>query len=760
VAGAEVLYRDLGPDVTPEQRNALAHPVEIEALLAGGSPIERRTDDTGRARVPAPNGPVVAIARSGDRFGCAGVHDTGVDRVRIRIGPDWSLPIQVVDSAGRPVVGVPVALRQRGAWRIDEPVVVRTEAPDGIGRVPHAGARIAASAANGIWLAAVQAVLREPLEREIDPSVTPSEPVVLVLPETGSVDVQVLEADGQPYSDLAQVHLAAAGPGPAGEPAAAISRGGRARYDFVELGLDLRASANRLRSGPGRAEATGPGPRAAGESIALTLRLGGSGTVLQARVVTPDGAPVATRDLHAALRDPTDSMAFLVRTDADGRIRFDLATHVANRGALTLTVRDPLDGRAALGATVPAGTPPGIHDLGELVLGSAPLLSAGAVVDAQGAPVPRAAIRLQVRELRERNGEQILRWQTLYDFVARSGPDGRFELRGELDAAQPILVSARRNGYVADGVECRVGQSDVCLVLARGGRIAGKLLVDPGATADALWIELIEPSLSQDVGASELGARVRCAPEPSGYFELVDLAAGSYTLRVNPSAAGRGPLVELHGLVVAAGEPCADPRLAEIDLRGGLGGITLRIVDREGRRVPNGYVRVQTSGGGASRVEVFRAGEVRLLRAAPVVDLVVQAKGFRAVKLEGVAGDREVVLDRGIRVRLVFADRSVFPGRPVRLRPLLLPADGRTDVLAHECPDLDERGEAVIEAPAPGKYEVDWLVEVDRPLFTMHVNFAPKTKQVIEIADAPGEQVIELTLDAEALAETLERLKD
>jgi protocatechuate 3,4-dioxygenase beta subunit len=164
------------------------------------------------------------------------------------------------------------------------------------------------------------------------------------------------------------------------------------------------------------------------------------GTPLTGSVVDDAGRPVegARVELRAAPRTRRE-----VRTDASGTFRFESAP----RGALSLTAR--AEGLVPARVTIEAdGAAP------RLTLGRG-LVSTGAIVDADGAPVAGRWLDFVI------DGENHLRRE------ARTDEEGRFRVDGLADREYRVIALVRRDGDVArvPAGAIRGGAVDVALRL-------------------------------------------------------------------------------------------------------------------------------------------------------------------------------------------------------------------------------------------------------------------------------------------------------
>ena len=207
VPDAEVFYLEEGAqrEFTPEQREeyvSLRSDFELLAHRFGGT---ARTDEQGRASFLA--GRRVRVgARHGELYRDATVGlppREDPDKVStLALERDERFVVQVLDSRGRPAVGVPIGLLPRSDESLVPIVLGTSRAPDGLVVVPHqqVGRR---NYLQNVWkLAASDGYIVTARIPGLttggtvyDPVAPPSGPLVVQLPPTGRVVVRATDRD-------------------------------------------------------------------------------------------------------------------------------------------------------------------------------------------------------------------------------------------------------------------------------------------------------------------------------------------------------------------------------------------------------------------------------------------------------------------------------------------------------------------------------------------------------------------------------------
>jgi hypothetical protein len=456
IAQAEVLYFE-GASSREAERLVMQRGLDHDALRRVAK--RGRTDDSGRARVRCHSGQLFLIASSPSHWGAA-VFDIKPDIAEpfvVELEPMSYVLAQVVDTAGRPRPGVRVVLSRKVSGLFDFGASGSTAGPDAIARLGPVDTR---TEERELWLARIDGALPSSASVEFDVRAIPAEPLRLVLPEHGALDVRLVQKDGATYAGPARVTLTwMADEEESAHPLEEEVRlgSGRASFELVGLDFGVRAVA-RVPGVSGEFEVTGWGPRKAGERAELTIQfVGHEYAVVVGKALDTAGAPIANADLEIqgfVGRGSGIGVDAEVQLDAAGGFAFAARLHESALAVLCLRCD-----RMALGAVVRPEIALGRTDLGRVVLTPARLVASGTVVDADGAPVAEADVRFEA-------GESLL--DTAYGSCAevKSGPQGQFQLRGWSDGGMVRLRGFQRGRRIEGKVEVALGSQNVRLVLS------------------------------------------------------------------------------------------------------------------------------------------------------------------------------------------------------------------------------------------------------------------------------------------------------
>lgn len=505
-------------------------------------------------------------------------------------GPTATLPhdpstvwIEVRDQREQRLAGVPVGLRiadetgGRMWWRGVTEAEGRVLAPNPT-RTPSARQERA--------FAVLALPLLDSAAIAIERDHPPTAPLVLHLPATGAVDIEVL--DPQPPSEPFSIRLRALRWPPESEQALdteALVERGHARFPWVGLGLRLEAEARR----PGQNQPTrlvfyGPTAPAQQQRIQLSLAPGGA-TIVKARIEDERGRACVQQRIDYTIDSSSAGSSShsdgTVATSADAILLLVLDDHLHPDVQRTLSLRctEP-DGipRSAI-ATLPRPLPPGEHDLGTLRLQQAQLVCMGKISDPQGQPIAGAEVAAGIPG---RTGEDET-WTPVRNLRAVSAANGVFAIHGATEAAQ-LQLRVRADGFLpTDSLAFAPGTAGLALTLVRGATVTGSVLAKPPLTATDVQLELhtdqVQRSARLDLG------------QDRWTFRFDALPAGDASLRIRTLGDTRGEL-RIDGIALRAGETTVDPRLQDIDLSAGLRPCALTVADELGQPLRDAMVFV------------------------------------------------------------------------------------------------------------------------------------------------------------------------
>ncbi len=455
--------------------------------------VEARTGADGCVFIATPPVHALVEARSRNDWATEYVFKIPEENcVTLKLGPDRVLEVRVVDAAGSPAGGVPVALRRPTEVRPFDFKWTDTQAQTGVAAFLHFQRRLA----QGIgWQVLLAFPVRDQRSIPVDGDTPIEPPLTLVLPDTGRMRVRVRALDGGiPDLQGVELHLDASEQdgaarlwpdGPWAQPK--LDAAGEALVPWIGLGLQLKAAL--LEQGQELVARSIAGPVRAGEELLCEIVLPrATPTFVTGRFVLRDGRPwpEGRVNVFTTLFPISSRMPRMRPVDVDkgGRFRMPVLEARPANGTRTLNVHgeQPYDhGQMVVDIPLDQDVPPAGLDLGDVLFDYGELLVSGRIVDSARRPLKDAfSLVLTRRELS--NGESWHRVSTAgRSATAEDGEFAVYLAPGEPPPSGELRLVTRAQGYIADELrEIRRGERNVEVVLARAGALAGSLLLDPG----------------------------------------------------------------------------------------------------------------------------------------------------------------------------------------------------------------------------------------------------------------------------------------
>jgi hypothetical protein len=645
-----------------------------------------RTDAAGGCRVECGRRGTTIVARDGDAFGRGHLRPDADGVLEIVLRPDHTLTVEVRTHDGRAAAGVTVVVESVDppehanvhTWHLnatdEHGAVVVRHAQTFAGDAASLPVRVVANCPGGA---------SEPVRVDM---CEPPSLVRLTLPATGVVRVRLSDATGKrldPDGMMGTPHFAVLDEPP--DDPERRRAGGVTRlhevpvvdgaFEFRNVVFDKWVVVGRF---PFFVPVSGKGPTAADPVVTFDLREQPGDAVVVGVLVGDDGQPLADQELRVDYSMARGRGGRRVQTDASGRFRCCLASlavgddvrlsfHVAASGSIPKRSVELPSGPVASG----------INDVGTVQVLAAGVLVAGRLVCEDGVEIDRAPIRIE----REQDG----RWRHSHGLQPEWSDGGTFCVRGDAPADASLRLIVERGAYLPVApIPFAVGAKDVEVPLRVAGSAAATFLVDDGCPLDRLRFHLDRVGEERDGDMQRRRSRdfegqLHHRPEDGRVGkQWHGLEPGTWSLTV--AIVGReDAVVRLDGLRIGAG-PCSDPRLQQIDLRGRVRTLTLRVHDERGAPIADrdAFVVVCNEGGDWRGFHLGR-GEVELAATA-AVDLIVSSPGHELLQLRGVSASRTVALR---------------PAREARIRielPASLPEGCRVGVELQPQLELPKRG--------------------------------------------------------------------
>ncbi|MCK6447232.1 MAG: hypothetical protein L6Q99_12655 [Planctomycetes bacterium] len=602
-------------------------------------------DSAGRVRVVSPSRALTIWATANGLAGEVRVGAGATDAL-VELVLDRGVTIEVLDSRGAPAANVEIALLEfeLGSW-----TDVETLTTDERGRVefqelgyhsPDEQGRLRAASA-------LAACIPEFLEFDVDEP--PTSPLRLQLEATGSVELQVTDARGEPLAVPTKLSLELDERMPDPLPFGLASRAtlvawsddGRARFEGVGLGLELAARART--DGLEFTDRLVPGPTTAGELVTIQIPIVRAEPRVRGRLMTADGAPLSARVRLSVLqiegREWTlaDSLAI----DASGEFQIYLPWYSAQAPQLRelrVDTREPgatpLRGRASWPArhTVQDIAPRDEYDVGDVVCEADPFLCSGRVAFPDGSPAPLAevaAVWLDAAGQIAGRAYGLANEAAQFALGAPSEFD-RFE----------VAASAANDSHWTRRQPVARGATDVVITLPNprdSSALLGELIWPEGLTTDD-----IDFALDPADGSSRVWAN--WDENASGPFEITTVPLALATLVV---LFQDEEIARLEGIELLAGETT---EIASIDLRERVHSFRFELVDEDGRPLGAGNVCEIRGEEYVHHVDANALGIAVLPSLSTNIDVVASAPGCSSRIFKGVTSGGKLALPLGRRI--------------------------------------------------------------------------------------------------------------
>jgi hypothetical protein len=740
-----------------DQQRMLAARAEAKSLLdmIEQLAVRYQAGADGSVRLPLPAGSVWLAARKDRWFGSFDNQMVSTEDVLILCTQMSAVSARVTDAAGRPQADVPVQLRvtENG---LDQAVLTVSTDDQGIGLIQPLDMLTRNDTTDVCFELALGGTLAETVRQEFDPRHPPAEPIELILPPHGILEVRVLTADGKPWPEPALIQALARDAEEVdgrmeNEGLSGLLREGSLRLRPAGLGQPLRVRAIRP-DGTTIGELVCEGPAHDGAVLLVNIQEQSGAAHVVGRAMRVDGQPLAKARLSYEIRVTnfgfSSSDAGQIVTADDGSFQLAIEKPNLDEGAKRIFVLStaPVNGVQLIAETdLSWSLPPGATDIGNLLLAQPALLVSGWVVDESGSPLPGVPVqaRPQVYFDKER-----FSWDWNSNFHARTDEEGAFALYGKTDSAK-IRVTGEKGEHWCAGSDVAPGSTGVRVVMSRAGRVAGLILLDPGTKAEGFVIQL-ESEMEGDREVTHWAALVLA----DGSFNFTTVPPGVYRVEISPLGAGE-PLASFDGLLVRAGEDCPDPRLNPIDLRGLLRVIRVRAVDEAGKPLRHFQV-IENQADGNFMHYWANEDEVLLPMRAEPSDMQVMHDGYLTVRLEDVKADGEVRLLPGPRIRIVFSGvESLPPGH--RLQVSLTAAEGALNSAHGTAMDVDAAGAAEFNAALTGLVGISLVMygTIDN---VTHGAWVEIENAEINVRAAAGTQSFTVNINPAKLQEAMDRI--
>jgi hypothetical protein len=637
-------------------------------------------------------------------------------------------------------------------------------------------------------LVALAVCLQPAVETPVDPLNPPMQPIVLRMPPTGEVELVYEEQDGTPIplqgnaalvpstvaSDRAdRLPLASFGTREAGAQVFEHPGSGFVVFPRVSLGAEWFVWAQRnVLSEPVRARVRGP--QKEGERVRIVVRPP-QVLALRGRLIDDAHQPragvefcVQTRELPPSggwgfVNAPDDmvqegglGLSLLpmnlprMKSDEHGSFRIDCDVSKRRGGNLFLVFVESEGGLNERGCRVLLEkTPPArVVELGDLRFSPAPVIASGTIKDEEGHPLAQVSVGVS----------PVVSGG--YRYATQSLADGSFRVLGVcLD--KEVRLNFSRDGYTDATSGGPPGDMDGLEVVMEGaGRIRGRVRMPDGLDPKQYGVrwKRIRPEASSSgcSGSGSIGEE--------GRIELRDLPPGDYDVEITSRIGFETTsLITRNGVAVEAGKTVD---FGEIEVPSSNRKITLRLLDANGSEPKTGWYGIRLPAHakpdeGLEKMDPYHGkdlwktlfrerleqGTFSITTSGIIEQFEAAVPGCRFVHLEMIAADRTIELKRGLPVKLKLKKRVGAPLAGCTFHVGLVskgegPREPYFESLYRSDPFAAD-GAAVLLAPDPGTYWIQWIVERAGQGGSVARTQMDDRQQLV-ILDRDAEQVFEL----------------
>lgn len=716
VAGAHVIFM-LPEAATSEELMAWQTGALSLDEFMGAYGRHFRSNEAGIVKIPNTTSFGLLAASKGELYGLTQYNEApqGVQELLLRYDP--AARIRVLDAAGNALGGVPVFLRSVNfdGWRQDH-IGVQSAPQTGLASLEHMLTLMEEIEMWGPPYAAAKILSPSPIEVRIPTDPFPKEPLELVLPAFGSLQLRLFQPDGQPFegSFLAAASIrvpegaSEAGNSPLhDEMVQAIGKHGHASFGQVALGLQLDVYIMPRSDYAERFEIVA-GPTLQGETIEHAIYFEAQVPMLSGQLLDAELLPIALESCevsfsHAGRR--FDSANF--RTDFEGRFRFVFPLREEQPLPIDFEFIQQLGGlqRSASQRWLEAPRP-GPNELGRIQLEAPPRLAAGRVLSEDGTPIAGAEVILTG----SRSHLSIGIGSGKQSYSTQTDGRGAFTILGTPPAGE-LTLRASHGWHSSSGrIPIRAESEGHEIILERAGVLRGQLLLAEGVDPRSLEVQVKAPAQTWDTAPSEY-------LDQKGRFGFHSLAPGTYEI-VAQLLEGQACKSEVL-LVDIVASPEQQIEKITIDMRSDLRSLRIQLVDSEMNPVEGMLTSMRAGQDPANSSQsnpgshYAHLGTALIPTCQPSLDLEVMADGYRTQRLSGIAEDRVVQLLPGLEVELQTQALPEFPAEvSVLVRFGLLgtsPEERRDQDLRFE---VEKDGTTRLKLPEPGHYQV--FLEVKR----------------------------------------------
>ncbi|MFT6363425.1 MAG: RNA polymerase sigma factor (sigma-70 family) [Planctomycetota bacterium] len=586
------------------------------------------------------------------------VHSGG--EVRVVLFPDADIRVLIVDQEGQPLEGVPVS--RGGKYK---PKVYAQTGPEGIAVLRHILDPFKFNRQGRDFTVGPAVLLRDSVHVTVARDHVPSEPVRIVMPPTGELNIRVLDSKGRLNSEAKEVDLFRdPNPGVARnvleltamaktirwDGISIAVKGGVAHVPFVGLGLNIVAEARQAEP----TESTfgfGLGPQGVDEREELDLRPLDVAPVLTGIALHPDGRVMKNRLLKGRIslisRAKAEAALFEVQTDEYGSFSIVVEKNLSKQWAamewrkveIEAPLASPFD-RSFFSTALPDSIHAGDNYIGEAYMQDDVPFVLGHAVDSDGKPVEISYADVWIRSDVDGSLSRILYDARLTITGDAFGFFGDY-LESDLENGEyyELMVMADDRPRIYTRVS--LGPDDREFVFEDGASVDGSVIVQKGDLPTnyiAYFYILDDRGKRLERGQASLFQ--------NGDFVLTGLTKVLGEVEIRP-VGSRKVAALIPGILPGLESAEQQELLQGIDIRPVLLDYRLAVIDEQGREIDAAFFD-SPDVPYATRDDEYYSLRWSLDRQR--LEGKVTAPGYKSVDVVLLPGDQSVVMSRGLEV--------------------------------------------------------------------------------------------------------------
>lgn len=716
--------------------------------------VHYRTNEKGQVRLPRQGDYQYVFAELKQLYSVPQICRANKEELVFELIPNRRFKVKVVDTSGGAVPEIPIELLSGNSTGKTRYLLVQTN-EDGEALLEGLNKHLEKVRNHGYLYVGFGFPMHLRKQNEstqiiLTPERLAEGEVTLVQPGTCSMEVRVLEASGEPCTELGWISIKNQVPPQQYLETRSSKKTDQGKAHFPFIGLDTELTVT-FDPGSSRNEdmVEVVSSSMAGDHMVVEIRRAPR-TYIVGTIVNDDGSPLSEQRIRT--REYLDSghgqmsMGNRFTTDSVGRFRYELLNDpdMGNLVSRALELKTETKGQPPrqVRMDLPANPEPGIRDIGNVNLATLPLILSGTVLSQEGKAVAKSRVEISYAFDRGSNG---LLWTYSEVSAAQTDQDGKFQIFGNAEQGLAYRASASGGpgtGLKATHISFHLGQEDLEIVLQKNAVLLGTVLIaDDMQFGDLNCIQVSKGNASRY-------AALRASEEKGvGDLRISNDHYSPFSLQVQTEFGET--ILEIPNLALEEGKELSPPELQGIDVRGKAQWLDLSIQNTKGEPV-SAVVGVTTPKGYMS-FDRLPDGKLRTLIVNGLHKVEIDASGYVSQTLNDVSTSQVVTMKAAIPVTLQV-DQQFLPGNDLELHIYQTPWP-RLVAMSHVTETL---------IPPSGQYStyVNELGNYQFDLRITHPLHGSEKLPIQTVTVESSDQHIQLKIDEDAYQQALDKMRD